>query len=59
MQTAVSTSPQTIEKCRPIETIRLMLPVSRLPQYWAARIKIAPSMPPENIWRKVWICPPI
>ena len=30
-----------------------MLPASRLPQYWAARIRMAPSTPAENICRKV------
>ena len=33
----------------PMDTTFRMLAVSRLPQYWAAKIKMAPSMPPTNI----------
>ena len=37
----------------PMDTILRMLTVSRLPQYCAARMRIAPSMPPMNICKSV------
>ena len=35
-----------------------MLWVSFFPQYWAAKIRMAPSMPPTNICSTVWSWPP-
>ena len=52
--TSVIRTPIKTAKRTPIDAIFRMLPVSRLPQYWAARIKIAPSMPATNICSSVW-----
>ena len=45
----VISSPTPKANLAPMETTLRMLAVSFLPQYWAERIKIAPSMPAMNI----------
>ena len=42
----------------PMDTTLRMLAVSFFPQYWAANIKMAPSMPPTNICSTDWSWPP-
>ncbi len=39
----------------PMDTTFRMLPVSFFPQYWAARMRMAPSTPPINICTTVCI----
>ena len=47
--TSVIRTPTSTANRTPIDAIFRILPVSRFPQYWAARIRIAPSMPATNI----------
>ena len=56
--TSVVNSPTPRANFTPMETTLRMLSLSFLPQYWAAKIKIAPSMPPTNICTTDWSWPP-
>ena len=55
----VNIRPTISEILRPMDTMERIWSVSRFPQYWAARISMAPPMPEVNSWIKVWIWPPI
>ena len=54
----VMSSPTTKANFTPTDTTLRMLPVSFLPQYWAARMRMAPSIPATNICSTCWSCPP-
>ena len=49
----VMTKPMSKANRTPMAAMRRMLFVSRLPQYCAAKMRIAPSMPPMNICNSV------